>query len=100
MTAESIVYFIRGTESGRIKIGTTTGWAKARLDALQIGSPEPLEWLCNLPGGRDAERALHAEFAAYRLHGEWFAPNPKLLGLISAAQKRAAVVRAIRAEGL
>lgn len=50
----------------RVKIGTTTNLAKR-----VTGVPHD-RVLASEPGGRDLERARHAEFAGLRVKGEWF----------------------------
>ncbi len=67
---EQSVYFI-GAESGPIKIGVAAN-PTARLASLQTGHHEKLEILATCPGGQTQEYRYHDEFAAYRLHGEWF----------------------------
>jgi hypothetical protein len=39
--------------------------------------------LAEMSGGLEDERELHRRFAEYRLSGEWFQPNDKLLGEIA-----------------
>jgi hypothetical protein len=69
--AEQLVYVVRATESGRIKIGIARNPVK-RLTILQVGSPEYLELIGTAAGGRRLEVRLHAELHRDRLHGEWF----------------------------
>ncbi len=76
------VYFIQEGEGGAIKIGTTLGSPMVRLAALQTGNSRKLVLLASIPGGPKEETELHGRFAALRLHGEWFAPDPRLLGFI------------------
>lgn len=83
-----IVYFVQGTISGLIKIGTTTN-LKKRLQALRTGSAEPLVLLGAIPGGDREEQAFHARFGSQRVQGEWFSPSPELLRI--AAGERAHV---------
>lgn len=40
--------------------------------SLQTASPEYLEILGVIPGGRKREMELHNQLHAYRVHGEWF----------------------------
>lgn len=68
-----LVYAI-STEApdGPVKLGFTTGTGAERLSALQTGSPVLLVLLREVPAEPSAERALHRELRAHRLHGEWF----------------------------
>jgi FtsZ-binding cell division protein ZapB len=73
------VYFIEG--QGRlIKIGYSAGVRK-RYKAIQTAHPG-----CRLLGYRDGtvseERALHKQFEAFRVQGEWYAPCLELYNLI------------------
>lgn len=65
------VYVIGIRGRSVVKLGTTTQ-PHQRLQALQIGSPEPLEVLWSCPGDRASETALHQHFAHLRVRGEWF----------------------------
>ncbi len=65
------VYLIGSPLARPVKIGVSDDPA-ARLADLQVGSPVPLLILWQTPGGQRLESALHAYFAPYRLHGEWF----------------------------
>lgn len=68
---DSFVYFCQPVDGGPIKIGLARD-PKARLMDLQIGSPVRLRMVAIIPGGRADEQAFHTQFAAWRLHGEWF----------------------------
>lgn len=72
------VYFIRGA-GGAIKIGFTQQKMNERLKCIQNGSPVKLEVIATVSATRDLERVLHKQFAAHRLHGEWFSPHPDIL---------------------
>lgn len=65
------VYLIGSPELPTAKIGCS-GDLPYRLYSIQLMSPVRLEVLWSCEGGRDLERALHARFALYRSHGEWF----------------------------
>lgn len=75
------VYFIQGVDGGPVKIGHARSVA-TRLDAIQRHSPVRLHVIGCFHAPKMVERALHAFFAASRLHGEWFAPSDELLALI------------------
>lgn len=70
------IYFIGCAETYRLKIGFTAGRTHARLRALQTGSPTRLVMLGCIPGTLQSEQKRHAQFAADRLHGEWFRVSP------------------------
>jgi hypothetical protein len=66
----SWIYFVAG--AGLTKIGLTTDLDE-RLRMLQAASPVALTLMLVIEGGREVERKLHAQFDAFRRHGEWFA---------------------------
>lgn len=70
--AVGVIYYIACTDSGRLKIGFTTGSVKKRLAQLQTGSSSELRIIAERPGTIDDEAALHASFAKNWLRGEWF----------------------------
>lgn len=74
----SVTYLVQGENGGPIKIGLSnhTGLGQ-RVSALQTGYPHRLRVVKLLDGNHEAR--LHHEFAAHRLHGEWFSPAPELL---------------------
>lgn len=79
----SAVYFMRRADGvGPVKIGCSQRPA-ARLAVHQDWSPEPLTLIATAPGGFRDERRLHREFAAERLHAEWFEASPRVLALVA-----------------
>jgi hypothetical protein len=73
------VYFIQA-HCGAIKIGRAKD-VRYRIKELQCANPRKLELLAvTLDGRREAD--YHRQFAAHRLHGEWFAPHPDILAEI------------------
>lgn len=76
-----MIYFIQAGVGGPIKIGRSD-YPEARVAGLQTTSPAKLKLLRKLSEHFAGERALHQKFANHRLHGEWFAPAPKLLAYI------------------
>ena len=87
---QSYVYFIapetalqRSDLPQAVKIGVTSGDPLARLATFQTGSPCPLDMIAYVHGNEALEKALHATFANYRLHGEWFRLSGHVFRLIS-----------------
>lgn len=78
----SVVYFLRGEETGAIKIGTTKRLA-ARIAGIKTSSSEPVTLIGAVDGGVLFEKSLHDEFAAARIRREWFKPTKALLTRIT-----------------
>lgn len=78
------VYFVQACDGGPIKIGHSRAVA-SRLVSLQSSSPARLRLLVQLPGGEQLERFFHEAFAEFRLHGEWFSPDPCVTRVIADA---------------
>lgn len=77
-------YFLQDDASKLIKIGRTKNF-KSRLQGITSGFPGHLTVLAVHPDqSREAE--LHSQFAASRVHGEWFQPSSELLDLIKNLQ--------------
>jgi hypothetical protein len=74
-------YVIQRGHAGPVKIGRSLRFA-ARLVELQTGCAETLEVLHLIEG--DHEAPIHALCAAYRMRGEWFAPEAGLFSAIDA----------------
>jgi hypothetical protein len=70
------VYFIGG-EGTPVKIGLSNQ-PYERLAALQTAHWCKLSILAKVEGKLADEKALHARFAAHRLHGEWFTRCPEI----------------------
>lgn len=84
-----VVYFVRGSESGRIKIGRTRNAVAFRMAAIAGMCSEPIELLGVVledhyatGSGEYTETAIHRRLADHRLHGEWFHPHPEVLELV------------------
>lgn len=77
-----MIYFIQAGDGGPIKIGYTQGEAASRVRDLQTGNAELLRLLHSMPGDMDLEAELHRLFERYRIRGEWFHPDPKLLSFL------------------
>lgn len=87
----SVVYFIRRTSDGMIRIGTTRSFEN-RMKAHRSGNGE-IQILLTQAGGRAYEEAMHARFADYRIgRTEWFKPVRELVIWI-AAQRRDPIYR-------
>ena len=71
-----MIYFVRASLTGLVKIGTTTD-LKGRIAALETGSG-PLETLATRPGGRREEKLLHERHGAAWVFGEWYRLTPEV----------------------
>lgn len=79
---ERWVYFVRGDDSGPIKIGHTRCllW---RASELQVAYPfGMLDYVGVFLGVAADEGALHRKFAAAHIRAEWFAPSVELVAFI------------------
>ncbi len=76
------VYFISCRSS--IKIGYTRN-VEQRVSHIQMLSPTPVQAVALLIGGQQLESALHARFAEYHIHGEWFRNKGRLASLLQKA---------------
>jgi hypothetical protein len=74
MDVQEFVYLVGivpGPQLPYVKIGYAQDvWQ--RLVELQCGNPFELRVLSLLPGGREAEGAIHVALASHRVRGEWF----------------------------
>jgi hypothetical protein len=87
----SCCVYVVGSENGPWKVGISD-CPKSRLQSLQTGSPIKLELkaIFTLASSAEAhivERAIHAELAEGRIHGEWF--NLPFSDVMSAASTAA-----------
>ena len=78
-----MIYFIQGEITKRIKIGFTSRFIEKRIQNLQTGSPDKLNFIGGIPGNVEIEESLHQKFKNCRLHGEWFEPTIELLDFIA-----------------
>ncbi len=100
-----VVYLIEAAEVCRVKIGSSSSGADARLRAHQTGSPVALRLVCAVAGDQALEFELHRRFARHRAHGEWFADAVEIREWFAArlgqdahrlaAQKAAALVNSL-----
>lgn len=65
------VYMIRAGGNGPVKIGFSQHSAR-RLQTLQVGNPERLDLIREVPGDERAELWFHHEFKEFHITGEWF----------------------------
>jgi Meiotically up-regulated gene 113 len=72
------VYFILAEGIDRIKIGYSVDPEGRMSNFISAGNPTPMTLVHTMPGGREDEYRLHQQFAAHRLHGEWFSAQPVL----------------------
>jgi hypothetical protein len=77
------VYLIEATGTDRIKIGHGTS-AQRRLKGLSTGSPFPLRLLraITTEDSLKLEQALHARYAMYKVHNEWFVLPAEVLAAL------------------
>ena len=77
--------FVRPADDdlNRVKIGFTGQDPKARLRALQTGSPVPLDIIAYINGDLRTERAFHDCFAELAWQGEWFLLDRKLFDFLA-----------------
>ena len=73
-----MIYFLQDRAKLYIKIGFSES-VPSRVASLRTASPNELVLLATCEGDRDAEAALHRQFAPYREVGEWFRPAPELI---------------------
>lgn len=93
LAARSVVYYIRRTSDGAIKIGTTTKFA-VRMTHLRTAHGE-LQVLLTHGGTRAEERSMHLIFRRYRIgRTEWFAPTKDLLRWIKGRRGHYGAVQA------
>ena len=79
------IYFIRCTETKRIKIGVAN-YPLRRFHDHQTSCPTVLEFAGLQRGHRQLERELHKRFGKYRVrrNGEWFSECKEILDYIKA----------------
>lgn len=85
---ESWVYFIESKDSGLVKIGYSKR-PKDRFNAIKTMSPEHLNLIGVIPGGKSEEAELHKKFERHREHGEWFRKVPELATFIDRQTSKA-----------
>jgi hypothetical protein len=76
LPAVATIYFI-GPENGPIKIGFASR-LEFRVRDLRLANAYPLHVWASVEGAPSLEREYHRQFAANRLHGEWFTRSPEI----------------------
>jgi len=76
MPATATIYFA-GPEGGPIKIGFAAR-VNTRLRDLRLANAYPLRLWASVQAAPSLEREYHRQFAAHRLHGEWFTRCPEI----------------------
>lgn len=82
-----MIYFIRGKESGNIKIGYSTNPDK-RKSNLQTSHYEELELIGLMDGSLEDEATIHKTFASFNIRGEWYRPSQEILEFVDNNAKR------------
>lgn len=81
MRGQQHIYFLAPVGGGPIKIGCSQT-PMSRLITLQSWAPYRLELLASAPGNPQEESAVHAEFAQFWSHSEWFRACPEIYAVI------------------
>jgi hypothetical protein len=78
-----VIYFIQSVDGGPIKIGSTDN-LRERLKALEVHYGRPLALLATMPGDREREAEIHAQFSHLRFgRTEQFRPASDLMDFIN-----------------
>jgi hypothetical protein len=72
-------YVLRCGETEMVKIGWADQDVEARVHDLQCAHYETLVLIRVIDGGPWIERAMHREFAEFRVRREWFRFHPEML---------------------
>ncbi len=70
--------YIFSASNGLYKIGCTSN-IQIRLKAIQVGNPHFIELYATLYGGKEVEEMLHKKLSKYRVSGEWFEIDEKII---------------------
>jgi len=76
----------------KVKIGTTAD-LKVRLSNIQTNTPEKVELLASIKGGRKLEKVLHEGFESSRFKGEWFNYTKEIQDYVQQINDRQGVVK-------
>lgn len=77
------LYVILDEDANHIKIGRSKN-VKARLNQLQIANSHKLKLLYSIPKKGYMERELHEGFKKFKVKGEWFENDKRILNFIEA----------------
>lgn len=78
------LYFMQNTRTKDVKIGFSKH-PRCRLKVLQTGCPGQIELLGCIECNRSEERQWHEKLKEFRIHGEWFRGEPRVLEEIERA---------------
>jgi hypothetical protein len=73
-----MIYFIRGKESGNIKIGFSINPEKRKAN-LQTAHYEELEFIGIMNGSLEDEARIKKMFSDFNIRGEWYRPAKDVL---------------------
>ncbi|MBE0681707.1 MAG: GIY-YIG nuclease family protein [Anaerolineales bacterium] len=76
-----MIYFIRGKESGNIKIGFSINPDK-RKSNLQTAHYEELEFIGIMNGSLDDEARIKKMFSEFNIRGEWYRPVREVMDYV------------------
>ena len=78
------IYFFQIGACGPIKIGRAVK-PERRLKAIQGCCPWPIRSLGHIAGAENHELAIHSLLAEFRMEGEWFRPEARVLDTVQKA---------------
>jgi len=73
-----MIYFIRGKESGNIKIGYSAD-PEQRKSNLQTANYEELEFIGIMDGSIEDEAKIQEMFSTFNIRGEWYRPAQEVV---------------------
>jgi mRNA-degrading endonuclease HigB of HigAB toxin-antitoxin module len=76
-----MIYFIRGKQSGNIKIGYSIHPSQRKAN-LQTAHYEDLEFVGIMDGSFEDESKLKERFVKFNIRGEWYRPVKEILDFI------------------
>ena len=93
VVATTIYFIAENSKDGPgfscVKIGYTGQTSVyRRLDTLQTANPQKLTLLFDAPGTRPKESFLHSFFRPFKVRGEWFRPEKRLMEFIDHCKKQ------------
>ena len=75
------IYFVLAKEVDRVKIGRTVNIFE-RFSTMQTCSPVKLDLLVYFAAPVCIEKKIHARFASYHCHGEWFKYSGEIMSMV------------------